>query len=119
MAAPIPPSGGASASSIARWRLGINPWGRKIIITTRASPNSSTRYSVMLVAWPPRMVLSQRVSVSPAAASRRYSGRNATANAPTTTPGIDPIPPSTTADSRITDRKNGKLSGLMKLTRLA
>ncbi len=71
------------------------------------------------VALPPVTTFSHLVRVSPAAASRRYSGRKATAKAPTTTPGIDPIPPSTTAESRMIDRKSGKLSGLMKLTRLA
>ena len=62
------------------------------------APNRSTRYSVMSLASPPMTVFSHRVRVSPAAASRRYSGRKAMAKAPSITPGIDPIPPSTTAD---------------------
>ena len=41
------------------------------------------------------------------------------AKAPAMTPGMEPMPPRTTAARMITDRKNGKLSGEMKLTRLA
>ena len=37
--APMPRSPVASASSAARWRLGSRPWGRKIIMSTRARPN--------------------------------------------------------------------------------
>ena len=88
-------------------------------MTTSARPNSSTRYSVTLPAWPPVIVLSQWVTVVPAAALRRYSGRNAMAKPPTITPGSEPMPPRMTADRTMTDRKNGKLSGLMKLTLLA
>ncbi len=86
---------------------------------TRAAPNSSTRYSAMFWTSPPVTLLSRCVSHSPAAASRRYSGRKPMANAPAMTPGIDPIPPSTTAARMITDTKNGNVSGLMKLTLLA
>ena len=64
----------ASASSAARWRLGMSPCGRNTMIATRAAPKSSTRYSVIVPAWPPISVLSWRVIHSPAATSRRYSG---------------------------------------------
>ena len=74
-AAASPSVSPASASSAARCRLGISPCGRNTMIATSAAPKSSTRYSVIVPAWPPISVLSRAVIHSPAAASRRYSGR--------------------------------------------
>ena len=73
----------------------------------------------MLPALPPVIVLSQWVSVLPAAAVRRYSGRNAMAKPPASAPGIEPMPPSTTAERMKIERNNVKLSGAMKPTLVA
>ena len=88
-------------------------------MATKEAPNSSTRYSVIVRTWPPVRVFRRAVSHSPAAASRRYSGRAPMAKAPAITPGMDPMPPSTTAARMMTEKKNGKFSGLMNPALLA
>ena len=106
----------ASISSAARCRLGSRPWGRKIIIRTRARPNRKNRYSVMSLAELPVMLFRNRSRLSPPAASRRYSGRKPTAKAPAMTPGVEPRPPSTMAARIRKERFKGKVSGLMNPT---
>ena len=51
--------------------------------------------------------------------ARRYSGARVNTSAATTTPLIDPMPPSTTMDSTMAESMKVKLAGLMKLMRAA
>lgn len=63
-----------------------------------SAPNSSMRYSEK---------------------ARRYSGARVSTRAATTTPLMDPMPPSTTMDSTMAESMKVKLAGLMKLMRAA
>ncbi|MNF11696.1 hypothetical protein D3C80_2129630 [compost metagenome] len=68
----------------------INPRGRQIIITTIRTPNSRTRYSAKL---------------------RNSSGATVSTNAASTTPMVEPMPPSTTIARISADSKKVKEVG--------
>jgi hypothetical protein len=69
----------------------ISPRGRQIIIATISTPNNSTRYSAKL---------------------RNSSGATVSTNAASTTPMVDPIPPSTTIARINADSKKVNEVGL-------
>src|SRR5690606_33560654 len=96
-------------SSRRRTADGHRPAGRKIITSTRAKPNSSIRIPSGSRMTSPKMVCCNGTTMA-----RRNSGKTESSMAPRITPGICPIPPSTTLHNTIMDSVRLKLSGLTK-----
>src|SRR5690606_9741615 len=88
---------------------GHNPSGRKIITSTRANPNISMRMPSGSKRTSPKAACCNGT-----ATARNSSGKMDRSKAPMITPGICPMPPSTTMHNTVMDSVRLKLSGLTK-----
>src|SRR5690606_11682971 len=96
-------------SSRRRSAEGQRPSGRKIMTSTSAKPNNSMR-----MPSGSRMTSPNSVCCRGTTTARSSSGNTDSSNAPRITPGILPMPPSTTMHSTAMDSVRLKLSGLTK-----
>src|SRR5581483_1883962 len=97
-----------SVSSRLRTAEGSSPAGRKSMTSTSARPKSSMRITSGSISERPNSA-----SCTGSTVQRSTSGVNDSSSAPSITPQMLPMPPSTTIDTTITDSTSTKLSGEM------
>src|SRR5690606_12683399 len=97
------------ASSRLRTADGHSPAGRNSMTSTMASPKSSMRMPSGSSTTAPKSICCSGTTTA-----RRNSGSTASSSAPRITPGMCPMPPSTTMQSTEIDSIRLKLSGLTK-----
>ncbi len=113
-----PPRDGTAAccsrlSAVTRRTAGNRPSRRKSIISTRIRPKISSSEVMSWTLWRKSLPTSRPRAWTYSVSSWRITDwRNARISAASTTPRTDPIPPSTTITSTMTDTGNVNMSGV-------